>query len=173
MLFLIKTLYPHKNGFEDKDKEELKAIATAWQMVLEDLDFGLVQKCLHIHSATNQFAPSISEIRKIATEIKNPSSQTTADMAWEKVLYAVRKYGYGRKEEAIASLPEEVREMGARWFDEIGQTENDNLGVIRGQFISAWKTNAERKKFMDQLPEGSRNLLKGVKMLVELSDGTN
>lgn len=173
MIFLIKTLYPNRNGFEGKNEKELEVIVSAWSSVLEDLPFDLVKQCLKVHSSTNQFAPSISEIRKIASDIQKPGTGMTADTVWNMVLGAVRRYGYARKEEAIQTLPEELRDMADRWFEEIGQTEMDNLGVTRGQFMAAWKVNSEREKFLNQLQPTTRNLIKGFADRMELSDGSN
>ena len=162
LIFIIKQLYPDKNGFEKMDKDELRSAAEAWAMVLDDLDFTLAQKALKAHSAHSTFAPSIAELRKEAVNILDPGVKITGDEAWDIVLSAVREYGYGRKQEAIEKMPEAVQPMARRWFDEIGMTENDSLGVTRGQFIKSWEVHADRDQLEKQLPGGISEMIKGL-----------
>lgn len=158
-IFIIKTLYPGKNGFENMSKKDLQATAETWAMMLDDVDFSLAQQALKLHSAHSSFAPSIAEIRKEAINVLEPEKKITGDEAWEIVLNGVRKYGYARKDEAIRQMPEAVQPMARRWFDEICITENDVLGVARGQFVKAWAINEDRDQTMKQMPGGISELV--------------
>jgi len=168
MIYAISILYPKRNGFDGKTPDQLKQISSAWSEVLEDVDFELAMASLKSHAATVEFAPSIAEIRKWVRDLTTGQG-ITAEEAWELCLSAVRKYGYARKAEAVQTLPESVRSIGERWFDEIGMTESENLGVTRGQFIKAFQIQSERKEREAALPSGIRERLAGIaqKMLME------
>ena len=168
LLFLIRELYPGK--FPEMGKDQLRATAVTWQSVLDDIDFSLAQMALKRHVSLSPFPPAVSEIRESAAALRDPDSGITGDQAWRLVLDAVREYGYARKDKAIASLPAQVRKMAERWFDEIGMTENETLGVIRGQFIKAWETNAARDREMAQLPPAVHGYLAGMAGLMRLSE---
>ena len=171
LIFLIKQLYPGKNGFEPLNKEELRKTAETWAMMLEDIDFSLARAALRRHSNSSQFAPSIAEIRRNAVLELNPGKEITGDEAWEIVLSGVRKYGYGRKQEAIAQMPEAVQPMAQRWFDEIGMTESDVLGVTRGQFIKSWDIHAQREREHKQLPGGISQMVSALRERMSLPEG--
>lgn len=153
LIFLIKQLYPGKNGFVSMGESELKSTAETWSMMLEDVDFGLAQQALKRHASLSSFAPSIAELRKEAVSAVD-GEKITGDEAWEIILGAVRKYGYARKQEGISQMPEAVQPMARRWFDEICVTENDVLGVTRGQFLKAWAIHEDKEQTMKQLPGG-------------------
>lgn len=164
LIFLIKQLYPGKNGFVSMGESELKATAETWSMMLEDVDFGLAQQALKRHASLSSFAPSIAELRKEAVSAV-AGEKITGDEAWEIILSAVRKYGYARKQEGISQMPETVQPMARRWFDEICVTENDVLGVTRGQFLKAWAIHEDKEQTMKQLPGGISEAI--TKMLQE------
>lgn len=164
LIFIIKQLFPGKNGFESMDKDELRATAETWAMMLEDVDFGLAQQALKRHASLSSFAPSIAELRKEAVSAV-AGEKITGDEAWEIILSAVRKYGYARKQEGISQMPETVQPMARRWFDEICVTENDVLGVTRGQFLKAWAIHEDKEQTMKQLPGGISEAI--TKMLQE------
>jgi hypothetical protein len=162
LIFLIKELYPGKNGFADMTKDQLKSTAMSWNAVLADVRFDLAQKALMRHANLSSFAPSIAEIREGIAAITSPEREITADEAWNMVLDAVREYGYARKDKAIAKLPEIVQPMAERWFEEIGMTENESLGVTRGQFMKAWAVHADREETMRKLPESLKPMVTGL-----------
>lgn len=151
LIYTISALFPKQNGFDGKSEEELTRIVDAWYEMLSDIDFGLAMASLKAHSAKSQYSPSIAEIRKAALGLVS-GREVTAEEAWELCLSAVRKYGYARKAEAVKTLPESVRSIGERWFDEIGMTESENLGVTRGQFIKAFQIQSDRERDILLIP---------------------
>lgn len=52
----------------------------------------------------NKYIPSIAEIKQEMALISTPSLQLDPDEEWETVLIAIRKYGYYKQLEALATL---------------------------------------------------------------------
>lgn len=88
-----------------------------WYEMIGDLDYQVVNNAVLEHISTSVFPPSIAEIRQKCTQRLNPII-TDWGAAWEEVQNAMRRYGYYREEEAMASLSSltavAVRRMGFR-----------------------------------------------------------
>lgn len=88
-----------------------------WYEMIGDLDYQVVNNAVLEHISTSVFPPSIAEIRQKCTQRLNPII-TDWGAAWEEVQNAMRRYGYYREEEAMASLSRltavAVRRMGFR-----------------------------------------------------------
>lgn len=134
----IKSAYPAHNVMPDVFSIRL------WYRMLGDLDYKLCETAVLELAATLKFPPSIAEIREKCAEYTTIEADDSGE-AWGLVQQAIRNYGYYRAEEALASLPETVRQAVNRiGFREI--CEDDNIAATRAHFMQIHKAIADRAK---------------------------
>jgi hypothetical protein len=113
-------------------------------MMLGDLDVATAQKAAMMHMSRSVYPPTVADIRDAAARISGPQLMDAIE-AWEQVTKAVKRYGYYREAEAMASMNEDVAQMTKRFgWSEICM--NDNPDTLRAQFRMAWETQNKRKK---------------------------
>jgi hypothetical protein len=136
LLVVLAASYPR---FEVDDVK-----VQVWYEMLGDLDYAVANMAVKKLIMQNTFPPAIAEVRKAAAELTNPENLTSSE-AWGEVTSAIRKYGYYREGEALASMSpttaQVVRYMGWR---EICMSED--IGVIRGQFLRMYEQIATREQ---------------------------
>lgn len=144
-------------NFPQLQERDMRPTAELWAKMLEDVPYEIAEKALVKVLATAKYFPTVAELREAVAELRN-GQQITALEAWGLVIEAVKKYGYYRQEEALASLPPEVSAFVRRfgWEDICCSEEPD---VVRGQFRRAWEEQAIRKKELAVLPEPLRQLI--------------
>jgi len=169
LLSVIKAAY-RNSGLEGKSSSEMAQTVNAWAALLEDVPYDLAVQALKMHASVSQFAPAISEIRQRALQLRTPDSMLTAEEVWDRTIKAVRRYGRLKKEQALETIPANVRPYVKRWYMDICNSEE--LGVIRGQFSKNFELAAKRDKELAQFPPKIQEiLLKGAAALA-LPDGT-
>jgi hypothetical protein len=129
--------------------------------LLKDLEYPVLETAVKKHIVTSEFPPTIAELRKLATEIKNPSLQVTAADAWGEVTKAIRYFGWYRSEEALASMSEGARKI-AQYIGWQNICEAENLDVLRGQFFKMYGQVETREKTEALLPEGLKKDIKAL-----------
>lgn len=148
-------------------KFEINEMKTAiFYDLLKDLDYQVVQAAVRKHMLISEFPPTIADLRRLSTEIANPSLQVTAGEAWGEVEKAIRNYGWYRPEEALSSMSEGARKV-ARYIGWQNICEAENIDVIRGQFMKMYGQVEARDKEEALLPEPLKNAIK------ELGQGGN
>lgn len=154
---IIAATYPNAKGFGDP--QSCAKTAKVWTMLLEDLHPLLVTNAVKKHCMTARFAPTIAEIRESAVNITNPALEETAAEAWGNVTKAIRRFGWYREEEALASLNEKtraaVKSMGWKSICESEEPE-----IVRSQFRKAYETMAARAKEQAMIPESFKKTLR-------------
>lgn len=132
--------------------EEGKEDATVelWQTMLGDIPFDVAQAAVKTHISRSVYPPTIADIRDAAAKITNPQSMD-AMQAWDLIGEAIRKFGFYRESEALASLPAEVADM-ARRFKWRELCLSENIDTLRAQFRMAWETQTKRQKEERILP---------------------
>ena len=152
----IKTAYPNFKVLVDKQSMDI------WFMMLSDLDYSILQPAILEHISTNNFPPSIADIRgKCATFTSIPIQDYGE--AWESVLMAIRRFGYMQELEALESLSELTRKCVRRLgFRNICMSEN--ITADRANFRMIYETEANRKKVDNQIP---KNLLNQKQMMID------
>lgn len=134
----IKSAYPAHNIMPDVPSIRF------WYRMLGDLDYKVCEAAVLELAATHKFPPSIAEIREkyaeyIMDEIEDEGG------AWGLVLKAIQNYGYYRADEAIASLPDGVRDAVKRiGFKEI--CEDENVAATRAHFMKIYSSIATRAR---------------------------
>jgi hypothetical protein len=120
--------------------------------LLKDLDYVVLQTAVRKHMLLSEYPPTIADLRKLATEITNPSIQLTAAEAWGEVQKAIRYFGWYRGEEALASMSEGARKI-AQYIGWQNICEAENIDVLRGQFFKMYGQVETREKTEALLPE--------------------
>lgn len=154
---IIAATYPNAKGFNDP--QSCAKTAKVWAMLLEDLYPYLVTQAVKKHCMTARFAPTVAEIRESAANITNPALEETAAEAWGNVAKAIRRFGWYREEDALASLNEKTRAT----VKSIGWKsicESEEPEIIRAQFRKAFETMAARAKDQAMIPETFKKTLK-------------
>lgn len=148
-------------NFPNMQDKEMEPTAELWKKMLSDIPYGLAEQALVKVLSAAKFFPTVADIREAAAEISNALPMTAAE-AWGQVVDAMGKYGSYRAVEGVESLSPPVRAMVKRFggFSEICRC--DEIGVIRGQFIKLWDTQAKREKELSALPAQVRQLITGV-----------
>jgi hypothetical protein len=147
LLAVISEVYPK---FEVSDVK-----AAIFYELLGDMDYITLQTAIKKHMLISEYPPTIAELRKLATEIQNPTLQLTAADAWGEVEKAIRHFGWYRGEEALASMSEGARKI-AQYIGWQNICEAENLDVVRGQFFKMFGQVELREKTEALLPETVR-----------------
>lgn len=158
---LIKIITALSEVYPKFEVNEMKT--SIFYDLLKDLEYPVVQAAVRKHMLLSEFPPTVAEIRKLATEILNPSLQITAADAWGEVQKAIRYYGWYRSEEALASMSEGARKI-AQYIGWQNICEAENLDVLRGQFFKMYGQVEVREKTEALLPE---KLRKDIQKLVD------
>lgn len=142
----IRTAYPNSNFLETKE------VINTWFNDIKDLDGIVCMEAMREYVRNNEFPPSIAGIRKSCTKKINALADNW-DIAWDKVMIAVRKYGtYGAKE-AIDSFDELTRKsVKAIGFYEICTSSNTNF--LRKEFREIYSQNKEDFDYNTQANDG-------------------
>ena len=115
-----------------------------WYTFFENDSFADFQKAVRKLAVSAKFFPSIAELKEVMAE--DAVGMLTADQAWDKVLYAVRKYGVWQADKAMKSLPDAVRltvnHLGG--FKRI--CESEELEWTRKDFMKIYDTNKNREQ---------------------------
>ena len=125
------------------NKEFTEEQATVWYEFFKDTDYEVFRQGVKRIIPKKQFIPSIAELKQEIALISNPVLQLNADEEWESVLKAIRKYGYYKQDEAMASLKPYtrniVRQIG---FSRLCQSEA--IQWERKEFIELFNNNQDR-----------------------------
>jgi hypothetical protein len=166
---IIRTLSANYRNWPEEDKTE--DIVLLWTSMLEDIPGDVGQAAAKIHMSRSPYPPTIADIREAAARIMNPV-QMDAMEAWGKVVIAIRKYGMYRQEDAMQSLPEDIRDMVRRFtWRELCLSEQPD--IIRAQWRMAWDSQTKYRREWGVLPEAVRHLIESPGLVKRLGDGTN
>lgn len=114
LLSTISEYWPNfqlPDGTTKAGKEALKRKVQLWHRQLGPLESDLVFEAIDYLVKTSQFPPTIADLFN-AISVLNPldGDDLLAEEAFERLLFAVTKYGRYRMSEGLASLPDPVRE---------------------------------------------------------------
>ena len=115
-----------------------------WYSFFENDSFEEFQRAVRKLAVSTKFFPSIAELKEAIAE--DAVGMLSADQAWDKVLYAVRRYGWCNAETAMKILPAAaqltVNHLGG--FKRI--CESEDLEWTRKDFIKAYDANKNREQ---------------------------
>lgn len=135
------------------------ATVEAWYELLGDLPWEVVVAATKKVLAEQEIPclPAVGKIRQAATNIALPGLLSPAE-AWATVSRAIRKYGYYRQKEGLASLPPQVRQAA----ECIGWRElclAEDVEVVRAQFMRVYEQYATRKREEVMIPAPVREMI--------------
>lgn len=150
----LRTYFPRYNMFPNEEAMSL------WYQELQDIPAEVLGTALRKWVATNKWPPSIAELREGCAEVVKGKVPDWGE-AWAQVTRAIRRYGYARPEEALASMQPTTRAAVERigWTD-ICQSENPE--TIRAQFRQVYEISAQREVEDRQLPESVKGVINGI-----------
>lgn len=161
---LIRILSANYRNWPEQGKED--DIITLWDVMLSDLPLITAQNAIQYHMSRSVYPPTVADIRDAAVKVSAPRSMDWSE-AWEKIITAIRNYGFYREKEAMESLPEDVVVM-VRRFTWRELCMNENIDTLRAQFRMAWETMNKRKQEQDLLPPQLLNAIEGTAALKRL-----
>lgn len=163
IMVLLEMHYP--SFFKDRSEESIEMLVRIWGEIFAPYQKKELQMAIERLSKKTKWMPSVAEIIEEIEKTKDPIFRKKGKEEWEKVLFAVRKFGYYNAREGLESLEpitrEIVREMGG--FSDICQSER--IDVERKQFIEMYDEKINRYKELKLLgnsttPEEKETLAK-------------
>lgn len=139
-----------------------------WYRQLCDIPYMIAEKALMAWVDTNEWSPSIADIRKACAKIQVGDIPDWGE-AWESVLWAIKRYGAYEPGLAMASFDDITRQTVKRLgFIELCRSEN--IAADRANFRDIYNQIANRKITDAQIPASLRISIEKVKMLLEKKD---
>lgn len=150
----LRTYYPRENLLPNKE-----AIAL-WYRMLGDLSYPLLCGALDKWVSTNKWSPSIADLRQTAVAISEGEVMDYGE-GWQEVTRAIGKYGFYRKDEALASMSPLTREVVKRLgWDTLCLSESP--AADRANFRQIWETLAKREHEDRAIAPGIKTMLSGL-----------
>lgn len=161
LLTMIQSLYPSQMKSSEDSNFELTT--RLWQRLFNDADFKQVIEALLEYATLNKFAPHPSDIKDIMAKRNNPEAFKPAEIAWEEVTQAIKRFGYYRQQEAFATFDDKVkRAVKAVGWGTICHSER--IDMVRKNFCDYWKSmsSVEQEQVKLSFPKDSVNKIKGM-----------
>ncbi len=108
---LAKLKYTYPNAFKDYTTEDVQFMIKMWCNDFKNDDPKAFETAIERLRVKSKYCPSIAEIKEELAFINNPILQMNVDEEWDKVIQAIRKFGYYRFQEALDSLNEHTRQV--------------------------------------------------------------
>ena len=140
----LRTYFPRHNMLPNAEA------ASLWYEALKDMDYAVMSAALSKWVTTEKWPPSIAELREKCSELVNGKLPDWGE-AWMEVSQAIRRYGWSRPEEAMATMSPTTRTA----VDRIGWTAictSENPEIIRAQFRQVFEICARRETEDRQIP---------------------
>lgn len=148
----MKAVYTQETFLPDADAFNI------WFSLLGDLEYAVLNAAIQKYMLTNRFPPTIADLRELSETIRSGMLPDWGE-GWEKVLKAIRSFGYMRETEALQSMDELtqtcVKRLGWR---NLCMSENANQD--RANFRMIFEQLSERKKKENMLPLSLNNTIK-------------
>ena len=152
----IRTYYPKENILPNKQAMDL------WYRELQDIPYNVAEAGLRQWVSTNKWSPTIADFREMVSTIQNGVEQDWGE-GWEKVLKAIRYYGYYRIDEAMETFDDVTRQCVERLgFRNICLSEN--IEQYMANFRKIYEQLQERKRKESQIALPLRELINSIQM---------
>lgn len=155
MLFAVITnLYPNEKRFAEASVD----MAQAWHELLQDIPLQTAAKAVAAHAATNNFPPTIAEIRRFCVQANGGES---AEQAWARVLAALKDSAY-HSAERFAELPEVCKRLvgSASVLKEWAVSEDQtSVSVARARFLAQYDIEKRKDQERKMIPPSVRQAL--------------
>lgn len=115
-----------------------------WYTFFETDSLDQFKKAVQKLAVSSKYFPSIAELKEAIAE--DAVGMLSADQAWDRVLYAIRKFGWCQAEEAMKSLPESVQLTVNHMGGFKRMCESEDLEWRRKDFMKAYEVNKNREQ---------------------------
>lgn len=154
----LRTYYPRENILPNKQSMEL------WYEQLQDLPYEIATLALKEWVLSNKWSPAICDIREYATRLMKGEAPDWGK-EWEKVRRIAREeyseYDPERAQEALKALDDVTRDVAMRiGIRTIAMSEN--IEIERANFRMMYEPLAQRRKHMENMPDGIRQAIEQV-----------
>lgn len=158
----LRTYYPKENILPNDQAMEL------WYRSLSDIEYQTACAVLGKWVMLNKWSPSIAEIREQCVSANDQERKDWSE-GWADVLLAVRKYGWAREKEALASL-DPVTSETCRRIGWMNICSSENISIERASFRTIYGTIETRQHEEAVLSPAVKSMLSGIK-LKSLTEG--
>ena len=159
---VITLLAGNYDSIANKDKTQKQLMINTWQECLGDLEYTVILQAIKKTMITSPFPPTISEIRKNAIEMINPSTKRTAIEAWNEAYKMICSGLYMTEEQFNAASPEVKKFFGnVRQVRELAKTDINTVNsVTKGQFLKQYDVIIQRQQEQKLLPQSIQDFTK-------------
>lgn len=130
---------------------------SVWYEFFKEEEPNIFKTALKRIIAKNKYLPSIAEIKQEIALIKTPQLQLDAEEEWEKVLKAIRKYGYYRETEALETL-EPLTKHIVKTIGWYRLNSSENIQWERKEFIEIFNNKKSNVEAVEMLTESMLTL---------------
>lgn len=135
---VLTATYPWAKMFENDGAREI------WYRKLKDIPFAVMAAVVDKWIETKNDPPTIADLRTEAANAVNGEAPIWTD-GWEQVRKAISRYGYMRKDEALATMdPLTAKTASLLGWQQI--CESENLEAIRANFRMTFEALAKRQE---------------------------
>jgi Domain of unknown function (DUF6475) len=100
-----QNFYRNQATFKGVNEEEIFEMQREiWQRSFAEYSYRDVMTAFEIWLTTEPFPPTVAELRRTVSKVKNPELFISAEKAWEQVATAVRKFGWCNESLALETL---------------------------------------------------------------------
>ncbi len=140
---------------------ENDAATEVWYRKLADIPYTVMAAVVDKWIETKTNPPTIADLRAEAAVIVNGETPIWTD-GWEQVRKAVSRYGYMRKEEALASMdPLTAKAVSLLGWQQI--CESENTDVVRANFRMTYESLAKQKEVNGMLSTDTRQRIESAR----------
>lgn len=127
-----------------------------WYELLKDLSYKDCMTAAQKYMQTEHFAPKPADLRKVIADGKEPVKDYGD--AWMDVQLAIRRFGYMREREGLASLDPMTRKAAENigWMNLCQSTNQD---TDRANFRMIYERLSDRQKEINLISPGVRQLM--------------
>ena len=160
LVMAIRTYYPKEKILPNKEAMQL------WYEQLNDLEYATLSMSLQKWVNTEQWSPTIADLRRLSAEITTPSLDIDAGQSFQEARKMIQTYGRYRREDALANMTPITRKVVERMgYDTMCDCEN--IEVERGQFTKIFDNLFQRERQDAQLPNNLKELITSTTMQLE------
>lgn len=152
----MKSIYTDPKFLPDK------YAISVWYNMLKDLSNAECQAAVSEYIATKRFAPTVADIRELATKHAEPDEDAeNAEIAWSHVSRAIQNGNYGAEKEFERLTPTEQKAIGSSAnIRELAQMDVDTVNSVeKSHFIRNFRAVVSRKKDDAKIPPQIASLI--------------
>lgn len=149
------------SAYGEKRYMQSKQDADLWYSMLKDIDYAVCETAVRQLIATVKFHPTIAEIREKAAMLKTDTIRDWSE-AWGSVVYAIRRYGMYREQEAVEGL-DSLTAKCVRYLGYQNLCLSESPETDRANFRMMYQNLAKREQEDRQLPEAVKRAALGLR----------